>query len=362
MQEDSEGVEYIGMGPASCDCHTLLETTPPGTTCQCYETAKQLAQEHDLLEWNPSCTFPRTFGHKDTVRSFHMPVFNDTSTREKIIQQAQILVQYSKDTFWIDKEEAASSESLSILENLAYQLLLFHEKNDETCYLGAEWWVQVKEGQASTIEMHYDKDEGLAEAFGLGVFPTYSTVSYLTSGNAPTLIFPRSYHEPTESALTHVHVSHPLVGKHLVFDGSLLHGVIPSTEPPLTNIDQSLLNNNENKGMQSSILRVTFLVNLWKDHQPMGVRVLPQHYRLRLDLTTSQTPLKLVLREKPIPDILAHSTEYKSLPFIEDGLVVKSVVLPTNLENDDLACVLFMIGQEAYIDYPDSEDDESVDQ
>jgi hypothetical protein len=200
---------------------------------------------------------------------------------------------------------------------------------------GAEWWVQVKtldpnvnstflstkldgsKGQA--IDLHYDKDEELASAFGLGSFPTLSTVTYLTdyttsatdSGTtnptvAPTLVFPHTYDMPGEgpvgglidcdgdditSSTPQLLICHPIVGKHLVFDGRLLHGVpsnlnLRQSYHKVNNDDSTTLQNIENDGKLfpnlCKGLRVTFLVNIWISKRPSKVSILPSSIREKM--------------------------------------------------------------------------------
>ena len=171
---------------------------------------------------------------------------------------------------------------------------------------GAEWWVQVKSvsalppreehgaencnlsqpppqsnNGAEAVDLHYDKDEALAESFGLGVFPTLSTVTYLTSTTtnsaAPTVIFSQRYDESATDRISDMLISHPAPFKHLVFDGRLLHGA-----PAHHALRQWRPNDHPNDHEdvdEKPLLRITFLVNLWLDRQPAGVKRLPNDIR-----------------------------------------------------------------------------------
>ncbi|KAL7558692.1 hypothetical protein ACA910_013410 [Epithemia clementina (nom. ined.)] len=187
------------------------------------------------------------------------------------------------------------------------------------------------------VDLHYDKDEVLAEAFGLGLFPTLSTVTYLTGGTPtpqqqgrysplllllppqpPTVVFPRCYHAdddevPADSALLlrNMWISHPQPGKHIVFDGRLLHGApanlelrLPQPmhqeqrqqkEAPTTsqttirdgrnNRDQGKLDQLQQQQQQKYpevSVRITFLVNVWHSHRPAGITSLPESIRQSL--------------------------------------------------------------------------------
>jgi hypothetical protein len=109
----------------------------------------------------------------------------------------------------------------------------------------SSWWDRDGSGcssaaQAAAIDLHYDKDEWIAEHFGIGVYPQISTVTYLTdarsagthsgeSGMAfelpsPTLVFSHKAWDDVGKPISDVYVSRPRRGKHICFDGRYLHG------------------------------------------------------------------------------------------------------------------------------------------
>ena len=249
------------------------------------------------------------------------------------------LATLSKDSFWIDFTTIPRCP----LEVLAYQILNNHIKilkeqdtTINTTTSGAEWWIQVKDitrpndnlttltsptnGTTTNIlstsadlddsmatddnnyttnngiDLHYDKDEEIAEAFNVGVFPTLSTVTYLSPdqiASAPTVIFDTTASDPVGSDILSYTVSYPRQGKHLIFEGSLLHGAPSSYTTqsegitlPLHDIGQSPTFNK----------RITFLVNIWAGHHPCGVQPLPINLLTQLPLShmsatyTSDTP------------------------------------------------------------------------
>ena len=258
---------------------------------------------------------------------------------------------------------------------------------------------------SEAVDLHFDKDEVLAEAFGLGLFPTLSTVTYLTGNDSnevaavggpplqpPTVVFPHCYHAPNEendededdrndeknkgdddddegndksmvkeneipkdndvdgdnndddkgsgddedddeedhehevTVLPNMWISQPRVGKHIVFDGRLLHGApahhdlrqVSSTsllstttnELPIhvgdnqkqqqqPSTKQSKHKNegedpkNESPSSSSSVVRITFLVNLWNTHRPAGIEPLPEEIRqamLQLEENPEHSP------------------------------------------------------------------------
>jgi hypothetical protein len=141
--------------------------------------------------------------------------------------------------------------------------------------VGAEWWIQRRahEREADDIPWHFDEDQELYHQEGLTVSPDLSTVTYLTSYGNPTLVLSQPTLRPFSdgSALqglgahcdAGLFVSHPVAGKHLAFDGRLLHGC-----PTTHRIDHIA-------GEWLSLL-----VNLWLGYQPTGVERFPGVGRL----------------------------------------------------------------------------------
>jgi hypothetical protein len=412
-------VEYIGMGPSYCDCP--FNTKYP---CRIAHASQQEAerlqiqpfqlhrQRNDFPGSDDNCRNIKQVNETTTkdeqaastiiIRSekkqtnscthfvrdvFHIPTLHDNEALIRLLrQQAETLVQHSKETFWIDYHHNSHSNDSGhvftgtsnnggggdgfgccALESLAWAVARNHIQHyaasqegplvtHETLH-GMEWWVQVKHVQhqptsAATnctnqqkelqhgIELHFDKDEAMAESFGLGVFPALSTVTYLcepatetmrtaaatSSRVPPTLIFSHCYdsicncsdndddddnREMTDMTnIPDMLVSHAYPGKHLAFDGRLLHGA-PAHEalrPPLhlsmTNAhgnivfagveDLTQYNNTaataaatasdyddiNNHSSFTSTTRITFLVNLWThEYKPAGVQILPDHVR-----------------------------------------------------------------------------------
>ena len=118
---------------------------------------------------------------------------------------------------------------------------------------GAEYWVQDKRGD-NEGGFHYDKDESAASNQQRMIFPSLSTVTYLSDGGGPTTVFNQTTNQfgndevpaiPVESWL-----SFPKVGKHLAFNGHAQHGV--SGSMCQTNCEAP---------------RLVLLINWW-DHTP----------------------------------------------------------------------------------------------
>ena len=89
----------------------------------------------------------------------------------------------------------------------------------------AEWWLHSRAHTAGH-QLHYDTDEQRLRR-GQGVHcPAVSTVLYLEAGGgSPTIVADQRFGEPLAQRGW---VCEPNRGRLLMFDGSLLHGVLPA--------------------------------------------------------------------------------------------------------------------------------------
>jgi len=146
---------------------------------------------------------------------------------------------------------------------------------------GAEWWTQVRENGSAerTIKFHWDADEFGLDRYDVGVHPHLSTVTYLSDCGTPTLVLDRRGLVRTSTATPAGRIRQGLLsyassGKHIVFDGQLLHGNVP---------DDAVHGE-----------RVTFLVNVWLNHRPSNSIRLPADlasYFGSAEASPSLTPL-----------------------------------------------------------------------
>ena len=400
---DDHDVEYIGMGPCYCDCDnvgkccifqkSLIEADRLGIATS---ERVHVLNEGDSCEEEASQPINPTRYIQDV---YEIKSLQDLFTTDLLIQHAQELIKHSKETHWVDNQ-CANTTSLCALEQLAWRIYERHVGHyellkSETDGGGAEFWVQVKEigsGKESAIDLHYDKDEALADSFGLGSFPTLSTVTYLTDAKkvaSPTVVFDHTYSQGEDDLMNTMLVSRPRHGKHLVFDGTLLHGA-PS-HPLLKPVVEAVRENNIDgtKGKESTnseenqeerSFRVTFLVNIWKRRRPANVKVLEETVRQKLELLARpswlESPLDMTKqaisswelnKEEDLPLPLQNRIE---LPFVTKGVTWEdelnigeedgggSVIItfpppPT----DDTLLVTFGAGLQAYLDFPQKQND-----
>lgn len=334
-------VYFVAMGPATCDCPNLViaENQEEHQCCCCVleqssiEEAKKLGFDsttktmkhlnHPLpLKVPPDCTLLSSAEDEGgnitnqlciecnssmrgySFGAYTLPALSKNSAMcQSLIRQAEVLVGESKETFWMPaldemdcSEGGQQTKDWCGLEILAREIYQHHVKaycldNDgaATHSGGAEWWLQYKPvgSEKAPVDLHYDKDEALAEKFGVGSFPTLSTVTYLTgrddadgdsngnkntTDNEPTAVFSHTYDDDEDSPIDMMLLSHAVRGKHIVFDGRLLHGA-PAN---------AAWNPHSKRSSTSSSLRVTFLVNIWLTGKPSGVEILPNDIRSKV--------------------------------------------------------------------------------
>jgi len=189
-------------------------------------------------------------------------------------------------------------------------------------FSGAEWWTLVLETSEPSekkqegctnpdskeddtedeeddeVGMHFDADYGLEEQLpNYMLHPRVATVTYLSDVGVPTLVLdkrsppPRDIEKKTlNGSIENGWLSCPIVGKHIAFDGRLLHGA-PGTFFPSSSTTKVIEERDEKEpsakrrkvqnfdGGSSSVTdddrskvstkRITFMVNVWLNHCPI---------------------------------------------------------------------------------------------
>ena len=195
----------------------------------------------------------------------------------------------SGSTFFIRGSESANC----LLEKLAKAVYEFHTVSVDGPAVdptrsGAEWWTQVIDTR-DDIGIHWDRDYGLEEETGVHVYPYLGTVTYLSALGGSTIVFDSAGSACASESLHGKGVnwlvsSRPRVGKHLTFDGRLLHAA-PSDFDSLSGVtgcasDDDDENDDEDEDDEDDddegVERITFLVNIWVNHVPLqSVRYTP---------------------------------------------------------------------------------------
>ena len=177
---------------------------------------------------------------------------------------------------------------------------------------GAEWWTLVldeddderskidngkngenaigveEDEESDEVGMHFDADYGLEDqAPNLLLHPRLATVTYLSNYGAPTVVLNRRSPPPDDEGKRTLQgevnmcwVSHPRVGKHVAFDGRLLHGA-PATFFPGRELTKDLDTQQPppTKRLKQEMephIRYTLLVNVWLNHCPLDAELLDE--------------------------------------------------------------------------------------
>lgn len=187
---------------------------------------------------------------------------------------------------------------------------------------GAEWWTLVMdedenpsttkqrttspgdgeeddEEEGDEVGMHFDADYGLEDqAPNLLIHPRVATVTYLTDNGAPTVVMQRRSPPPNdvekkslEGPVERAWLSHPMVGKHIAFDGRLLHGA-PATFFPATSTGQTSDEPPSKRVKPACSQRITLLVNIWVNHCPLDPEPLED------EMCSKLTPIEKDKNEK----------------------------------------------------------------
>ena len=268
------------------------------------------------------------------------------------------LVKDTKETFFLPHPFAPRTD----MESLAAAVFDYHTRGLGPIpqNSGAEFWCQVKPpGASQSVDLHYDKDEQLSESFALGSFPFLSTVTYLTGGNVGTAIFQHSYGEEEEKPIPECTVAYPEPGKHVVFDGELLHGAPDDPE------FKAFWGRGDDRST-----RVTFLVNLWLGGRP-AIEQLSEEERSKLG-GAGGAPVEFIEdKKRQIVEVGESnlSGEGIQLPFVleddgeegQKGLVLAMPSLPGKAKNGNVV-FRFKEGYEAMLLYIGEEEEDEDDE
>ena len=202
------------------------------------------------------------------------------------------------------------------LEKLALQIFKSHthslipEKHYDLERSGAEWWTLVldcapekddnnhdeddneDEEEDDEVGMHFDADYGLEEQLpNYMLHPRVATVTYLSDAGVPTFIMDKRSPPPTDTEKKSLNgfvnkswISCPMMGKHVSFDGRLLHGAIgtfhPKTSTPKEDEDRGSKRRkvgDDGKAYDTTeqqLKRITFMVNIWINHCPIDAEMI----------------------------------------------------------------------------------------
>ena len=144
---------------------------------------------------------------------------------------------------------------------------------------------EEEEADEDEVGMHLDADYGLEDQSpNLLLHPRVATVTYLTNRGAPTVVLDRRsppmqdvQKTSLQGSVSKVWISHPQVGKHIAFDGRLLHGAPATFFPPMA-MSQPEEDGSDRQSKRPKTVtcsqRITLLVNIWVNHCPLDAEIL----------------------------------------------------------------------------------------
>lgn len=188
--------------------------------------------------------------------------------QSEIISKARASFGYGQNpSFWVGAFERTDN----LLERFAHDVFWFHisrlqlSQRELKSYgrgAGAEFWVQLRTDEQPQhergMDWHFDKDEDLLDTKDIALTPTVGTVTYLSSAGAPLVVLSEptlsgngAGLKPLRGQEVVAYVTKPMLGRHVAFDGGLLHGC-PAQ-------------------LATAGERLSLVVNIWLEHRPYGV-------------------------------------------------------------------------------------------
>ncbi|CAK9014963.1 unnamed protein product [Durusdinium trenchii] len=187
-------------------------------------------------------------------------------------------------TYWL----STGATPACALEQLVLEICDWHkDRLGLSNTSGAEWWTLWMDGEEDDVGWHWDADYESRQR-GETKHPSLGTVTYLEAGGsvAPTAIL-EGCHEPAIMAgmgsIVHVaHLSLPVRGKHICFDGTLLH----AAPVELRDAFNFSFNASDKLTGKKRSTRTTLLVNIWCGHVPRDPQRLPAEMASKLSPVT----------------------------------------------------------------------------
>lgn len=301
-------VVHLGYGRCFCDCAACGQCSAAHTEAAIAAAASILGKGRTLSAAATGSAPPPIASSVCALTAAGLAGARTAQLRDECTRIASA----SKETFWL-RPDAVPRNAMEALAMLTFHhhVAALPPGSFDASASGAEFWTQVKDPNArdAGVDLHYDKDEALAEAFGLGIFPHTSTVTYLElecektdaegvsscRSLAPTVVFSAKIGDQVGQDIESVVISHPAPAKQLAFDGRLLHGAPADValrrraapEGGGAAAAAAAVGGEEEEGEEGNakggagaasasalpqpLSRITFLVNVWLNHRPCGI-------------------------------------------------------------------------------------------
>lgn len=259
----------------------------PGTKWKPMVDGKEPIPRHEFWANEDVLSF-----HSDHLQSLREDCETVFTARDKPDGQAYSAGQ----TFFLP----AKMKPRCALEALVKQIFEKHVAHLESGtyspeHSGAEWWTLVMDGdnedakavgegdeddedEEDEVGLHFDADYELEEqASNMLLHPRLATVTYISDYGAPTLVLSQKSppiddikKKTLEKGISKAWLSHPKLGKHIAFDGRLLHGAPALYFPSQKHSDGEP----QAKRQKIEKKRYTLLVNIWLNHWVLDASLL----------------------------------------------------------------------------------------
>lgn len=210
--------------------------------------------------------------HQLELKEEEISTLQDDCKKAFQVKECQEGERYSSgQTFWLgakDSPTCALERIAAAIFSLHTSHLQFDEENS-----GAEWWTQHI-ASIDDIGFHFDRDYGLEEDGEL-CHPHLGTVTYLSTVGGATVIldmpgkdYPVDKAGHVDCPLHRCIISRPAIGKHITFNGLMLHGAPADLYEEQVPSDSEGESSDEEEEDECEQPRVTLLVNIWLNHTP----------------------------------------------------------------------------------------------
>lgn len=212
------------------DSASVAAQPPPDKLCAVDECIGPALLERLGRLFAPSSPFWTEHGYpSDHFWSYHVPIAGDEGDLAPPRKRARRSSGRRR-----KGATASSAPGAALIRSVADALLPLVRRVAGAAVEGVrcvEWWAHSRPGSGAGHQLHWDLDEKRLGSQPIP-HPLVSCVLYLdTDGGAPTLVTDHHIRDEASPGATQGWLCHPRPNRCLLFDGGLLHGVVPSARP-----------------------------------------------------------------------------------------------------------------------------------
>jgi hypothetical protein len=300
--------KFMAYGPFSCECAhygincKIIEASQAETALLMSSVTSSMKDQLSFQDQEP---FSNVLGVHDSII---LSGINGENESAKLLKECESLLittddekniiknsSISRVRYWV----ASGQASRCVFESMALEIFTYHLSRlgiEPTERSGVEWWVDIRFPSSSTPQsknnkaanskwgdcrMHYDIDDIVYNKFNTILHPFLCTETHFTEFHElpATIIFNKSIKtyknqdvDIDTDCIDSCTVVHPRLGRHVCFNGDLLHGTssdLACRKP--YGPQQMFFGSDADYILQT----VTFHVNIWLYHKPIGLNPIP---------------------------------------------------------------------------------------